>query len=84
MLLSTITAVHVNHSLQAEADQWQHQCEIVCAAVGVEIVTASRCRRWNADPLPVALLVFTELLKDDVLYLGHHLDDQVENLLFCD
>jgi tRNA(Ile)-lysidine synthase len=80
----TITAVHVNHSLQAQADQWQRHCEAVCARLGIEIV----CQRVKVEEQGRGIesaardsryQCFTELLKDsDVLYLGHHLDDQVE------
>ena len=34
---SAIRAVHVNHGLQAEADQWQSFCEGLCNDLGVFI-----------------------------------------------
>ena len=80
----TLTAVHVNHSLQAEADQWQRHCENVCAQWGVEIVcqrvqVAEQGRGIESAARDSRYQCFTELLTDsDILYLGHHLDDQVE------
>ena len=80
----TLTAVHVNHSLQAEADQWQRHCENVCAQLGVEIVcqrvqVVEQGRGIESAARDSRYQCFTELLTDsDVLYLGHHLDDQVE------
>ncbi|MEH6516985.1 MAG: tRNA lysidine(34) synthetase TilS [Halioglobus sp.] len=80
----TLTAVHVNHSLQAEADQWQRHCENVCGQLGVEIVcqqvqVVEQGRGIESAARDSRYQCFTELLSDsDVLYLGHHLDDQVE------
>jgi tRNA(Ile)-lysidine synthase len=76
-------AIHVNHGLQAAADDWQLHCEVVCRALGIECVSvavdvaadgtgevAARDARYR---------VFSgQLPAGAVLFLAHHLDDQVE------
>jgi tRNA(Ile)-lysidine synthase len=79
-----LTAIHINHGLQAEAGEWQAHCEWVCRLLRVPMIA----RRVEVNPGPAGgeaaarnarYAVFEEMLEDDaVLFLGHHLDDQVE------
>ena len=80
--------VHVNHGLQAKAEEWAHRCHEVCREYDVPctIITvtvdeasgkgpeaAARQARYNA---------FRSLLKKgDVLLTAQHRDDQVETFL---
>lgn len=82
-----LTAVHVNHNLQAAAEAWERHCQGVCAALDVPLLlcrvtveadgrgteAAAREARYRAlaDTLQV----------DDVMFFAHHQDDQVETLL---
>jgi tRNA(Ile)-lysidine synthase len=82
--LPELIAVHVNHGMQAAADHFQRHCEVVCRAWGiplsvhkVDVVNsgsgaeaAARTARYTAFE--------AELRPGDVLFMGHHLDDQVE------
>lgn len=83
-----IIAIHVNHQLSPQADAWQIHCERFCEQLGVElksetvnvesqgsgIESAARLERYK---------VFESIVKkDDILLLGHHLDDQVETMLY--
>lgn len=78
-----LRAIHVNHGLQAAASSWQEHCEAQCRAWQVPCITcavevqsqgslesAARDARYRAfeEQLPVGA----------VLFMGHHLDDQVE------
>lgn len=82
-----LTAVHVNHQLQAPSASWQRHCREVCHAWGVDLVepvvdviddgdgpeAAARRARYAA---------FESLLEaGDILFMGHHQDDQVETFL---
>ncbi|NQX88163.1 MAG: tRNA lysidine(34) synthetase TilS [Halioglobus sp.] len=81
-----LSAVHVNHGLQVASNDWQHHCEAVCRTLGIECHSmgvnvavqgsgeeAARDARYRA---------FAELLQPGaVLFLAHHLDDQVETFL---
>ncbi len=85
-----VKAIHVNHNLQTSANKFEFFCQETCKNLGVELKVinltisdeiikklgleaAARKERFNA---------FKNLLKckDDVLALGHHLDDQIETV----
>ena len=79
----TLSAIHINHGMQSAADEWQDHCEETCRSLQLVLRThsvevhstgtgesAARDGRYRA---------FAEQLEPDaVLFLGHHLDDQVE------
>lgn len=81
-----LLAVHVNHGLSRNADDWQRHCEIVSKQLCVECTVrrvvvprgaaeaVSRRGRYEA---------FRDILGvDDVLWLAHHMDDQAETVLW--
>ena len=81
-----LTVLHINHQLQAEADEWQAFCArqaeqrglVFCAEkVNLQpgsIETAARNARYE---------VFAKALSENTcLLLAHHSDDQAETLLF--
>jgi tRNA(Ile)-lysidine synthase len=78
-----LRAIHINHGLQAPAAQWQQHCEAQCLAWQVPCVTcavevapqgsleaAAREARYRAFE--------AQLESGAVLFMGHHLDDQIE------
>ncbi|MEP4484300.1 MAG: tRNA lysidine(34) synthetase TilS [Halioglobus sp.] len=82
-----LTAVHVNHQLQAPSASWQQHCRAVCHSWDVSLVepvvavvddgegpeAAARRARYSA---------FDALLQaGDILFMGHHQDDQTETFL---
>ena len=79
-----LTAIHINHGMQSMADEWQVHCEWVCKMLQVPLLA----RRVAVDPggqggeaaaREARYAVFEEQLQaGEVLFLGHHLDDQVE------
>jgi tRNA(Ile)-lysidine synthase len=79
-----LTALHINHGMQSAASEWQSHCEWVCRLLRVPFIA----RRVEVHPgsgggeaaaREARYAVFEELLEDDAtLFLGHHLDDQVE------
>ena len=82
-----LTAVHVNHQLQDQADDWQAHCRGLCAELRVPLVE-QRVTLDAAGDGPEAAArraryaVFEQLLDTgDLLFMAHHLDDQVETLL---
>ncbi len=82
--LPPLTAIHVNHGLQAEAASWAQHCEDLCLASGVplELRQASvndTGEGPEAAARQVRYQVFESLLGEGELLLqAHHLDDQVE------
>ena len=83
----TLTAVHVNHQLQAPSDSWQQHCRAVCHAWGVELVEPVVAVSDNGDGPEAAArraryAAFDSLLQaGDILFMGHHQDDQTETFL---
>ena len=77
-----LTALHVNHGMQSAADTWQVHCEWVCKILHIPVIScavevpagggeaAAREARYQAFE--------GQLQPGAILFLGHHLDDQVE------
>ncbi|MEQ9464526.1 MAG: tRNA lysidine(34) synthetase TilS [Haliea sp.] len=82
-----LVAIHVNHTLQAAAADWERHCARVCAALGVpllqrqvEVDTAGSGTEAAAREARYRVFAAT-LRAGDVIFLAHHQDDQVETLL---
>ena len=79
-----LTAIHVNHQLQSAADEWQLHCEWLCRMLDVPLLcTRAEVERSGAGLEAAArdarYRQFTaQLQAGEVLFLAHHLDDQVE------
>ena len=82
-----VTAIHVNHGLHPNAELWEQHCRDVAQNLNVEIKVESvvvgsdasleaqaRTARYDAFERYMA--------KDAILLLAHHLDDQVETIMF--
>ncbi|MGB1139824.1 MAG: tRNA lysidine(34) synthetase TilS [Halioglobus sp.] len=81
--LPPLTAVHVDHGLQAESGNWRTHCQRVCQEWDVPLVTrevdTAAFGSGELGAREARYSVFHELLGEgDVLLLAHHLDDQVE------
>lgn len=87
-LSTPIIAIHINHQISPNANKWQHHCEEYCRQLGLEcrseIVTVeSRGDGIESAARNARYGVFEKIIqKDEVLLLGHHLDDQVETMLY--
>ena len=81
-----IQAIHVNHGLQPEADQWSGVCQRHAEALGVPLeITAceiiSSGRGLEADARSARYSAFEAVIAtDDVLFTAHHADDMVETV----
>ena len=83
-----ITAVHINHGISNNADNWQEQVTQYCQQLGVAIV-AEKVTLMNsgegleAEARNARYAVFERLLEPNgLLFMGHHADDQVETVLY--
>lgn len=83
-----IKAVHINHGLSPNADQWQNQCEQLCRELDVELHTVkvaldSAAGNLEALAREARYDAFTHVLAaGDVLLLAQHQDDQAETVLY--
>ena len=86
-----VVAIHINHNLSQEASQWAQFCKsqvehlenINCQIKKVTVINrgdgienAARKARWKA----FKSIIHSRNLRS-ALYLGHHLDDQVETFV---
>lgn len=87
LALPSITAIHVNHGLHGDAKSWAQHCRDVSSALNVQLVIESVAVGTGASPEAQArnarYSVFERYLsRGSLLLLAHHLDDQVETVLF--
>jgi len=85
--LPPIVALHVNHGLHGNADAWAMHCGKVASELGVgfhqEVVSVEAAASPEAQARDARYRAFEAFLEvGDVLLLGHHIDDQVETVLF--
>ena len=83
----TLIAVHVNHQLQAPAASWQQHCREVCRSWGVSleepvVSVIDEGEGPEASARRARYSAFSSLLQSgDILFMGHHQDDQTETFL---
>lgn len=79
-----LTAIHINHGLQGAADGWGSHCESLCKEMHIPLLrrrveVRAGSRGLEAAARDARYRVFEEQLRPgEVLFLGHHNDDQVE------
>ncbi len=86
-----LRALHVNHGLQQEADQWQQHCEALCQQLAIPFIServdlesgaSSKLPSQENAARVVRYNVFaSQLQTGEALLLAHHRDDQMETLL---
>ena len=83
-----IQAVHINHGLSENSDQWQQFAKDYCEKIGVEfyaekIQLIAKGEGIEAAAREARYSVFEKRLKrGGLLFLAHHADDQVETVLY--
>lgn len=81
-----LRALHINHQLQDQAQNWEQHCQSLCAELGVEFLSrkveiAASSGVENAAREARYGEFEAALLEDEELLLAHHRDDQMETLL---
>ncbi len=83
-----LLAIHIHHGLCDSADDWQQHCRILCRQrdipfCSVDVVVAnSEGGGLEAAARQARYRAIEQLQQPgDALFLGHHLDDQLETLL---
>ncbi len=83
-----LSAVHVNHGLQLQAEAWQIHCQKICNQYQVPLFSkafdlANQGKSSEADAREARYQFFEQCVKkDQLLLLAHHSDDQAETILF--
>jgi tRNA(Ile)-lysidine synthase len=83
-----LLAIHIHHGLSPNAQRWQQSCETFCRQHGIPLQCQSIALPRNprggleAAAREARYAAIDDLRQgDDVLFLGHHLDDQLETLV---
>lgn len=86
--ISDLSAIHVNHGLQMQADEWLATCERDCQAYQVPLqvesyqLAKSVSRNLESEARDARYQAFeARLKKHQWLLLAHHQNDQAETLL---
>ncbi len=81
-----LSAIHVNHGLSPNADDWQKFCSALCLELGVpfKAVKVKVKKQQHGIEAAAREARRAAFLKLDVhaIALAHHLDDQAETVLF--
>ena len=84
-LKGKLHAIHVNHGLMPEADAWQQHCMAFCERYDIPL-TCHSVKPQSAsenDARIARFQAFRSVSEDgDVFLTAHHLNDQIETLLF--
>jgi len=81
-----LSAIHVNHGISRNADQWSHFCQGLCEAFAIPLsIFRVQIHKKNQQSLEAAARdaryqVFTRV-DTDYIVLAQHQDDQAETLL---
>lgn len=83
----SLIAVHINHQLQPESEAWEQHCIDVCNVLSVPIITkqVDISGQANIEALARAKRYefFDSLLEThDVVFMGHHQNDQLETFFY--
>jgi tRNA(Ile)-lysidine synthase len=83
-----LRALHVNHHLQAQADDWAVQCRVLAARLSVPLevlevdIDAARGESMEAAARAARYAAFEKVLGPaEHLLTAHHLEDQLETIL---
>lgn len=84
----SISAVHINHGLMADADQWEKHCQTTCRQLKINYllkkITVPHIKGESPEETArkARYAAFTTILKKhDYLFTAHHQDDQAETYL---
>ena len=83
----SIVALHVDHQIQPESDQWVRHCQVQCDVFRVPLQTAKLTFQNTMHGQEAAARqarydwFASQMNPTDVLVTAHHLEDQVETVL---
>ena len=88
LLQGSLSAIHINHSLNKDSDQWEDHCKIFCEERGIDfhsyqVKIHSKKSGLESAARNARYKIFKEAMKfNDQLLLAHHADDVAETILF--
>ncbi len=85
-LKNKLHAIHINHQLQRQANEWQQHCEAFCQRLGIAYsshnIRVDKKGSLEQNARTARYQCFAQQVKcDEALLLAHHQNDQAETLL---
>ena len=86
--IGSLQAIHVNHGYSPESKKWENFCKDFCKDHNIELTTTSIKNLDSTASLEgsfrkARFKIFANILRSPaVLALAHHMNDQVETILF--
>lgn len=84
----TVRAIHINHGLSPNADQWQSHCQRCCDELGIALISEKvKVIKQKGGIEEAARIVRHDIYsrhqqQHEVLALAHHQGDQAETVLY--
>ena len=88
LLYGNLSALHINHSLHQDSDQWEEHCKIFCEERNIPFQSHGMNINVKKSGLESAARnarykIFQDTLQShDQLLMAHHADDVAETILF--
>ena len=88
LLHGNLSAIHINHSLNQNSDQWEEHCKIFCEERNIPFMSHGVNINVKKSGLESAARnarykIFKDTLhSDDQLLMAHHADDVAETVIF--
>ncbi len=79
-----VRAIHINHGLQSQADNWLQHCQQTCDRLGIELITEhANLSNASENSCRQARYAFfsKHLNRHEILITAHHKRDQSETIL---
>ncbi|MEC9064133.1 MAG: tRNA lysidine(34) synthetase TilS, partial [Pseudomonadota bacterium] len=83
-----IRAIHVNHNLNENSNDWSIFCKKQCSQLGIDLTVESIRPENNGSGLEASArderyrVIKENLTQNELLLTAHHKDDQLETILF--
>ena len=83
-----IRAIHVNHNLNENSNDWSIFCKKQCSQLGIDLTVESIHPENNGSGLEASArdqryqVIKENLTQNELLLTAHHKDDQLETILF--
>lgn len=85
---ANLSALHINHGINENSDRWEEHCKTVCNSLGIDllierVVITNSSKSFELEARNARLKVFEGYTNQfPQICLAHHLNDQVETILF--
>lgn len=81
-----IRAIHINHNIHFSSNQWEQHCTKICQKYSVPLICKKiniKFKKNTEEKLRIERykIIYDNLMDNEILLTGHHLNDQCETLI---